>query len=516
MASNAVPGPVPAPVPTHLAEHEDDENAWQPGYVKGTDFSLPYISPWSKIFHTEVGQGLYRHINCGYLSTTGVAPTLVALKQHAQSLCILIQALDPSIDPTVFDAAPKQTPDVNRDELPKPQLKDAFDFLADITVPYTNDDPHHNKPLTMLLNSVRGRHEAYGTSYHCPLAEVGPPREKDAPQKPYATHSALAMHANACLERLDHEFSSTGGILSLLPTSEEHDTTDLANCRSSLLGQWLLFSQQLVARLHELELSYANALDALAGEAAIPHQYLSELGPDGRSGREIVYPQDKWVLVNAGDDVFCHVHNILDKQEALVQTREKAYRSQGVLGDQIWKKFRNGAEYARGIIPVTIPTRYYRLAGKGHHTLFVLPAWDNHPGVAYTRELEEKPSIVACVQPKFPIRASELEKKYDERVERAKQTEIENLEMRSEAMGVQEELRTLRAQNEMLARTRDALLLNAGPDVTRAAKEIEELRGEVEKYRQIAESLKAQVGMGYGGQAVGGGEYGGFDEEFGV
>jgi hypothetical protein len=532
-------------VPAHLAEHEDDDEAEQRGYIKGTDFALPYFSQWSRLHEGEVDDGLLRHVNCGYLSTHGVPPTLLALKQHAQALCILIHALNPTLKSgEIAGADPRaRAKEDNDDEEEEEeeedrsafryQLNDAFDFLNDLTVPYTNDDPNHHKPLTALVNEVRGRHEAHGTTYHCPLAETKP-RGKGEKQRPYANHHSLIMHANACLERLDHEFSSTGGLLSLLPIPSEEDDNDpanaaLANARNSLLGQWLLFTQHLVSRMHDLERSYGNALDALAGEAAIPAQHLSSLGPDARSvGRElnlnlnpnnlVVYPQDRWILVNAGDDVFDYVHQILDRQESMIQAKEKVWRRNGVAnGEYIFQHERGGRDYARGIVPVNLVTRYYRLAGRGKNSpLFVLPAWEHHPGVQHTRELETtqqgqgQPTVVACPQPKFPSRATELEKRFAERIRRAQRTERENVWAMEEAREAREQVALLKRENEMLAATRDALMLAVGEGgerslaeqvhkqrerAGRAEKEVREARKErdqaVKRERELQEELQA-------------------------
>ncbi|KAK4100244.1 hypothetical protein N658DRAFT_428065 [Parathielavia hyrcaniae] len=476
----------------HLADHEDDEQGRQRGYIKATDFALPYFSRWSRLHDAEVGSDLLRHVNCGYLSTDGVAPTLLALKQHAQSLCILIHALAPTLDSA---------------ETGKYETDDAFDFLHDLTQPYTNDDPSHHKPLAALANEVRGRNEAQGTTtYHCPFAKHRP-REGGEKQKPYANHHNLVMHANACLERLDHELSSTGGLMSLLPTTgKTNASTDLANARNSLLGQWLHFTQALVARMHDLERAHGNALDALAGEAAVPHQHLSALGPDARSsGRELLaFPQDRWVLANAGDDVFAYVHQVLDKQEAVVRAREGVFRREGVVGDGVWGGGDGGGdqgwEYAaRGIVAVNIVTRYYRVAGQGpHSTLFVLPAWERHPGVAHTREVELQPTVVACVQPRFPAPVSELEKRFAARINAAQRAEAENLRMRSEVDGVRGENAVLRSQNEMLAKTRDALMFAAGDggggggDGLQWAEQVQEQRERAGKAERAAREAKRE------------------------
>ncbi|KAG7287110.1 hypothetical protein NEMBOFW57_006615 [Staphylotrichum longicolle] len=470
-------------VPAHLAEHEDDEQAEQRGYVKGTDYSLPYVSQWSRLYDDKVSEGLLRHVNCGYLSTHSVPPTLLALKQHAQSLCILIHALSPTLKSAEIAGGEKS------DSL-RYELNDAFDFLNRLDVPYTNDDPAHHKPLSALVNDICGRHEVHGTTYHCALAETRPLTPDAPPNKPYANHHNLIQHANACLERLDHEFSSTGGLLSLLPPpSSSSSETDPANARNTLLGQWLHFTQALVLRARDLERAYANALDLLAGEAALPRAYLTAAldgGPDARAaagGREIAYPQDRWVLANAGDDVLGRVHALLDAREAALQAREACYRRMGLAGQrgELMRESEGGADWARGVVWVDVQTRYLRLAGGGgRDTVFVLPAWAEHPAVEETRAGEAAPTVVACAQPKFPARATELEKRFARRGERAEAAEGENVRLRAAVEEMQAEMEVLEGENEALARSRDALVLAVGEG------EGEELAGKVQEQRERA------------------------------
>ncbi|KAK0714900.1 hypothetical protein B0H67DRAFT_579457 [Lasiosphaeris hirsuta] len=440
-----------------------------------------------------IGEDLLRHLNCGYLSTQGVPPTLLALKQHAQSLCILIQALSPNLRSTEILVGDPSTsggfepPSLVEQAADHDMLgveydhTDAFDFLKDLTVPYANDDPNHNKPLTSLVNEVRRRHEAHGTDYHCPFAQTTATRRlAGEPQRPYHNHHSLIMHANACLERLDHEFGSTGGLMSILPTSAEHDDGNLANARNSLLGQWLVFTQHLVARQHELERSYSNALDALAGEAAIPQQSLSALGPDGRSGRELVYPQDKWLLVNSGEDVADPIQG--------------AHLAQaGVVGDRLWEHERGGADYARGIVPVTIPTRYYRLAGTGRYTLFVVPAWGTNPATEYTREIATQPTVVTTPLRRFPLPISELEKGWRERARKAQEAVSENITLRGEAARAQEQIITLTEHNRQLAATRDALMKAVGKENSTLAESLSKERKKREDLERQYQNAFAQV-----------------------
>lgn len=510
MAANTSPSDE-LPLPAHLLAHEDDENANQRGYIKGTDFSLPYCSRWSRVESNQpkINNGLLRHVNCGYLSTQGVPPTLLALKQHAQALCILIHALSPTVesgeilrrdgaDETAARSTGGRSSSSRRsgshsrsrsqrrersrssssqrdqpgegDEEPiwRYRRNDAFDFLENLTVPYTNDDPTHHKTLTALVNEVKSRHEVFGNQYYCPLAEHKP-RNKGDPVRPYDNHHNLVMHANDCLERLDHEFSSTGGLLSLLPTSDAQDGVPLRNARNSLLGQWLIYTQQLVARMHELERAYGNCLDALKGEAVVPSQHVTWMGTDAQTGRALVFPQDRWVLVNAGDEAFDHVHNILDKQEAMIEAKEQIWKKEGVVGEQIFRTRRHGDDYARGIVPVIIRTKYYRLMGRGRNTLFIVPAWENHPGVTYTKYVENKPTIVACPKPKMGERVTDWEQKNNERLERAREIEIQNSELTRQATETQLHIEELRAELQRVTTVRDSLMLAVDKDAAEVA-----------------------------------------------
>ncbi|KAK4163184.1 hypothetical protein QBC43DRAFT_345338 [Cladorrhinum sp. PSN259] len=503
----------------HLAEHEDDQYAGQRGYIKGTDFSLPYYSSWSRRHDQRVQRNVLRCLNCSYLSTHGVAPTLLALKQHAQSLCILIHALSPTTQlGEIADGDPdKVTPKRRRNNQAdsdgtaaaaadgtagspdaagteentghgdpltfKYEMNDAFDFLTDLTKPYSNDDLSHHKPLTGLLNEIRARDEAHGGNvYHCPLSETKP-RERQAPQKPYANHHNLIMHANECLERLDHEFSSTGGLLSILPTDTSYyeGNEQLAAARQSLLGQWLLYTQHLVARMHDLERNYANALDALAGEAMIPLQARS--GIQGSAGRPIIFPQDRYVLVNSGDDVFDHIHRVLDKQEATMRAKEEIWANNGVMGAHIYKTERGGITFQRGLVAADITTRYYRLAGQGRNTIFVVPAWNSHPGVEQTKLVEGQPTIVASIQPTLPRRVTELEKQFTEGQEETDRMRSLADSYKEQSDSKDEQLKSLTEYADQLKTTRDALLKGVDKDNIELREEAEIAR------RQTANAL---------------------------
>lgn len=415
---------------------QNDPNVNQPGYYPATDHAIPYQSEWSRIHDDEATKATLRHLGCNYLGTTGCPPTLIALKRHAQSLAVLIARLSPSVRTGKVDGNPifdhrqigqdqNGGGNVQHSVEGRLELNDAFDWLADLSQPYNNDDPNHHKPLNILSNEIDGRHEVLGTDYKCPLLKVTPrePEEQrahpylpDVSREPYSSHHVLAMHANECLEHLDHEFSNTGGILSLIPEEGRGANSDeLKAAQNSLLGQLLLYVQSLALRNHEMDMTNAKLTDALASEAVVPLQHLSVLGPDGRSGREIAYPQDRWVLVNAGDDVWAHLHDTLDREEAALTVREHEWAQEdlGLGGDSVWRAERNNDRNARGLVAVDIRSRFYRLQGQGRSTIFVLPAFTTQPSTEWSERLDRysKPTVVGTVASRTVSRVSAYEKR---------------------------------------------------------------------------------------------------------
>ncbi|KFH43016.1 hypothetical protein ACRE_062440 [Hapsidospora chrysogenum ATCC 11550] len=421
--------------------------------VPATDYTTSWCCNWTRPSSgilTEHDLDLLRHVNCSYLSSDK-PPTLLALKQHAQSLAILIRKLCIS---TTF-GIPNRDNRAQADKEGSSRLRfkenEAFDWLNNLDVPYTTEDRGHHMPLYYIRNDVLGESDVSGPTYHCPLVS-----EQDqngtqsgnhaAPQKrmPRMTHHALMRHANECLEILDHEFSATGGLLGVLPTTAAEDKDEMAGARNTLLGQWLLHHQHLVARMHELEIGYANALDALAGEAVVPGQLLSKASFEARSGgKQVSFPQDRYVLVNAGDDVTRQIHELLDERENEMEDREWKHRGRGVSGDRMWEKPQDGQgdDIARGLVAVDVMSRFYRVKGRGHDSpIFLLPAVEEHDGTVQTREMERNPTVVSVLTPRWPLRVSEWEKKYRGRLDRASEIEVEHHKLTMERDGLRKKL----------------------------------------------------------------------------
>ncbi|KAI0888905.1 uncharacterized protein GGS22DRAFT_152667 [Annulohypoxylon maeteangense] len=448
------------------------------GYVGPTYWARPYFS---NHHHENPGDmRMLGHVNCGYLSTAGRPPTLEALKQHAQSLAYLISTIVPSIASGEVDGA-------NNGAEMSFFRNTAYDWLDDMQKPYDNIDRAHRKPLNSLVNLVKRNSDERGIEFHCPLSETPVQHiEHDLePVRPFQSHLTLLMHANECLEKLDHDFSAMGGLLALLPTEEEDLNTnpDLPKARKTLIGEWLMFTQHLVGRMHELEIAYANAVDLLANEAIVPAQHLSNTGPDGRAGREIVFPQDRWILANAGEDVFNFVHQMLDKKEAWGVNRDNVFSRQNVVGNALRRPPQEGEEQAgedflKGVAYVDLSTRYYRLKGSGHGPVFCLPAFADRPNTAYTKEIENRPTVVTVPQPTLPTqttawerRRQELQTEHTNMFNQLTKAQNETTRLTISATAHEEELKRLRHLNQIYENNQDS-------DATQLAQRIAELEAE--------------------------------------
>lgn len=390
---------------------------------------------------SNVDLQLLAHVNCSYLSS-GRPPTLLALKQHAQALTNLIRKLTVSSTFGIVGGG-----DDGADQ--KFEENEAFDWLNVLDVPYTNDDLSHHLPLWAIANQVEAEDD-FGIETHCPLKRVRNGDDKTEKRR-YATHQNLVMHANDCLEVLDHEYSATGGLMSILPTQYEGDRKELEGARNSFLGQWLLHHQHLVARLHELEINYANALDMVAGMHFQPGHIDERFDKQRRLNPQ---PQQRFVLMNAGEDVFNKVHDMMDKAEGLIERKQAIWWESGVTGQKSWEEEGGGRLYTKGLVPMDLVTRFFRIKGKGRgNTIYMLPAIQAHPGVSYTRGIEYPPKIVSVVAPKWTDRMTS----YEERLEEEKAANEEAKEGGAASEEVAELRDMLAAQDAELNQTTKAL-----------------------------------------------------------
>ncbi|SPO05833.1 uncharacterized protein DNG_08520 [Cephalotrichum gorgonifer] len=474
-----------------------DSHRHMRGYIPATEYATAYISNHSQNILPGSVLPLLGHLNCEHFSHPGGrAPTLLSLKQHTQALTVLIRHLSISTSMGEIDAAHKDG------EARAFEEGEAFDWLNDLETAYTNTDPSHNLPLTTLMNQVERQTDVDGPQFHCPLKELvqeDPAGDTDK-HRPYSSHHNLLMHASECLEVLDHEYGATGGIMSLLPTDEKEagagagaENVDMLSARNSLVGQWLLFMQHLVGRMHELETSYGQSLDALAGEAVVPAQLAARAGPSG-AGRQVVFPQDKWVLANAGDDVFDHVHRLLDVQEGQHGERERMWRAAGVSGQRMWTEEGGGGgeEFSRGIVAVDLVTRYYRLKGSGKSTVFVLPAWQVHPRCKSTAEVEKQPTVVAVPAPLWPTRVSDWEARNRKKLEEG---EAMGAELATVTARVGQQSRQIEFLMDELRKTRNMVDHYEGAFPGNLRSTVEGLEIKLDRYRVALATLRDMLPM---------------------
>ena len=383
-------------------------------------FADPYSSPFTTTKPRLAPEVLdcLKHVNCSYLSS-GVPPSLLQLKQHAQSLTVLIREMSVSTLPALIDNEHAGTRPFHPNE--------SFDWLNDLQKPYFTAEAHHRQPLTSIINTIETDPVTGDLRDKCPLHYIDD-TDPMVPSHPYARHEALIRHANELLERLDHEYSARGGLLSIFPTDIKKE--DREKAEKTVLGQMIFWVQNLVQRIHHLERLYANAMDLLAKEAVVPTETLSSLGTRGRKGREVVYPQDKFVLVNAGNDLWDFLNAEFERKEVIDAQVDKNYRDLGTTGEAIWEQ-RGGKEFAKGITFIDVYTRYYRLRDNPLKTVFVIPAYEIHPGTKVTREIEPQPTVVSVVKPVWPERMSVLEAKHKADMASLKVLQRESIESKT-------------------------------------------------------------------------------------
>lgn len=445
----------------------------------------PFAGPYNSTFALNLARttptelDCLKHVNCSYISTPGLPPTLLQLKQHAQALTVLIKHMTVSTQASVIDN--KSMTGISIGSF---NVNESFDWLNDLTEPYKNEDRHHQMPLTSLLNNVGSLPAPLGKWVDmCPMHRADTNAPRNGVSLPYATHQTLIQHANEVLELLDHEYSAKGGLLSILPPPEEEEERKLAE--TTLLGQLILYTSRLVQRVHDLEHQYASTLDVIKGEAAAPRQALSLLGPHGRQPREMVYPQDRFVLVNAGDDVWQYLNNEFQIKEAADDEAELKARDQGVAGEALWENG-EGKNFARGITALDIMTRYYRLRNDSLDTVFVVPAYQEHPGTRVTRDIQSQPTVVSVVKPVWPERASVLEIKHRDDMKELKLLRQQNELLQVEANNATESMKAVFMDQQLKAQELRELKSQSIQDLTVAHAETQRLSALVKE--PIAES----------------------------
>ena len=213
--------------------------------------------------------------------------------------------------------------------------------------------------------------------------------------------------------------------MSLLPPPGERGRERL---QDTILGQWLVYTTNLVQRVAELEAEVANSREVLAGEAVVPMRLVGrgvgDLGEGGGAascgageagagggglealgGRVLVFPQDRYVLANCGAGLYERLNEELALRERAGEARERD-AARALRGG--WVRGGEGAGARRpppprrrpGPSPVAfldVPSRVYRV--KGCETLFIIPAFGMREETEGTRKVEAKALVQTVVRP---------------------------------------------------------------------------------------------------------------------
>lgn len=331
----------------------------------------------------------FAHLPCSLIANSSAPPpTVVALKQHIQALCHLLSRLEP--------APPNDAPHQSLQRaLPSP----TFDFLTNLLVPCWSNDPAANRPVASLANQHPSAAEFYASS-------AGSHRHASEPAKicPLSLDPAsrtlnhIRAHVNKLLTYLDHRYAANGGILSMTPAPAAAHT---------LLGQWVLYTSRLVARVAELEREVVNLREVLGHEVLVAGvRARARPNENGESSaREMLFPQDRYVLAGLSDALWLGITEALSisAEEAIdreIATGARMVRGSGpfttTAGAGAGSNLATGGEqasYGNIVSWVETTARLYRV--RGHETVFVIPAWDMHPGSEAVRAVEQGPLVTS-------------------------------------------------------------------------------------------------------------------------
>ena len=326
----------------------------------------------------------FKYLNCSYLSHNSnvKGPTIVQLKQHVQALCLLLrymQSGESTSWPNMISAAP---------------FPPSFSFLDDLEKPYevkgSKEIPDfHLRPLPSLNNQI-------------PRPDLVLPEN--------LSRDELLVTTNILLTRLDFLYSSDGGILGIPdpihPLSDKENNSNSApgyhrNAphfgQPAIFAQWLTHTRNLTQRLSALEAETASLREVLAHESLIPlvraRQERDQNGVPS-SGRELVLPQDRYVLSSLSDGLWTRLNEELSARasENADEPRDcfSATVNRGVGNFTVLEDSESAGE--KNVVTwIECASRLYRI--QGHETIFVIPGFDLHPGAEAVRRIERGPLV---------------------------------------------------------------------------------------------------------------------------
>ncbi len=236
-------------------------------------------------------------------------------------------------------------------------------------------------------------------------------------------------HANEVLEQLDHRLSPQGGLLALLPPDDDGNSKE---SEKGIFGQWLRYTQALVGRVAELEREVALMRELLGGDDTAPSAR-GRRTPSGKEARRTVLPQDRYVLAGLNDALWVRLNEDLDITAGMTAAKnrraEEQLRPRGRSGQGLNRDTRCKSDGLNVVSWVEVTSRVFRV--KGQESVFIIPAWDIHPGAEAVRRIENQPLVqtVARGSSRHP-RATAKQRRDQRRETEALKKEIEDLKFR--------------------------------------------------------------------------------------
>ena len=259
-----------------------------------------------------------------------------------------------------------------------------FDFLKDVYTPYSNSSPTHHLPLPSLVNTLPPLtpEDIYmGKAPSCAILKTA---------EETGDMSTLMAHANENLEILDHYFSPQGGLLALLPPDDGNGKQS----ERGIFGQWLRYTQALVDRVAELEREVALMREILGSEHMMPNVRGKRTAGDVRA-KEIVFPQDRYVLAGLNDALWERLHKDLDIAAEMNAAKDRRaherLRPRGRCCEDLIGKPRCMDDELNTVSWVEVTSRVFRV--RGQETVFIIPAWNIHPGAGAVKAIENEPLV---------------------------------------------------------------------------------------------------------------------------
>ncbi len=279
----------------------------------------------------------------------------------------------------------------------------------------------------------------------------------------------------------------------MTPSPSSGTTGPPASQPQSLLSQWLVYTSKLTVRVAELEREVVNLRQVLSHEVLVAgvraRQAQNQNGES--SGREILFPQDRYVLAGLSDGLWMRVSEALSlsAEEVMIGREENGIENEieieieGGEGEGGRGRGEKRAVIKRGFGPffssdrdkdkerddnnnndqsfvdntndyndqnivswIETTARLYRV--RGHETVFVIPAWDLNPEADAVREIERGPLLMGVPKVRSAGEGTRDEWRTVGMSAHEREAEAETRRLREEIVSLKEKIDVLSGERE--------------------------------------------------------------------